>query len=276
MNNLNLTPSVWVVSTKDNGRKSIKGKNIYLKDSEEFKLELHNPLTIIVAAGIRMSGDQISSSLLVIRPGERIYLDCFIDSKEKFIFKTYNVDNTKENLNAINKNGDLEVVFYTEELIPNNPFPYSNWGKPHYVNNRIYYGSSINDVTYGNNHTTLGDTFGAYVNGSLTNSTNCSLASVTTSSNVVETGRVQGGDKSDQEFGTINGNYTMFYNSIKYKLLPESLKPIEKKDIVKIKSDSKDIENLIKTMEALKELYDKEILTKEEFDNKKEEILKRI
>ena len=122
MNNFNLTgsnPNAWVVSSKDNGRKSIKNGNIYLKDSEEFKIELHNPLTVQVAASIKLNGEYISTSLLIINPGQRIYLDCFIETKEKFVFKTYNVDDNQENKNAIKNNGAIEISFFKNNIYRN-------------------------------------------------------------------------------------------------------------------------------------------------------------
>ena len=44
-------PSAWVVSS-EKGRKSIKNGKVYLKDKEEFQIELFNPLTDCVLADI--------------------------------------------------------------------------------------------------------------------------------------------------------------------------------------------------------------------------------
>jgi len=43
----NSKPSAWIVSTKDRGRKSIKGGKVFLNDGDEFEIEIFNPLTEI-------------------------------------------------------------------------------------------------------------------------------------------------------------------------------------------------------------------------------------
>jgi hypothetical protein len=104
-------PTAWVVSS-DKGRKSIKNGKVYLKDKEEFQIELFNPLTDCILADIKLNGNTISQSGLVIRPGERFYLDCFVDDKKKFVFNTYEVEDSLSTKIAISKNGMLEVFFY--------------------------------------------------------------------------------------------------------------------------------------------------------------------
>ena len=115
-------PGAWVVNSKDRGRKSIKNGKVYLTDSEEFEIELFNPLTECVLADIKLNGQSISKTGLVLKPGQRFYLDCFIDDNKKFIFSTYEVDGTLESLTAINNNGKLEVYFYKESVVSIN-----NW-----------------------------------------------------------------------------------------------------------------------------------------------------
>ncbi len=111
------TPSAWVVNSKDRGRKSIKKGKVYLQDKEEFQIELFNPLQDCVLADIKLNGKSISKTGLVLNPGQRFYLDCFIDDKKKFIFNTYEVEDTTEVANAIAKNGLLEVFFYKESVV---------------------------------------------------------------------------------------------------------------------------------------------------------------
>ena len=111
------TPSAWVVNSKDRGRKSIKKGKVYLQDKEEFVIELFNPLQDCVLADIKLNGKSISQTGLVLNPGQRFYLDCFIDDKKKFIFNTYEVEDTTEVANAIAKNGLLEVFFYKESVV---------------------------------------------------------------------------------------------------------------------------------------------------------------
>ena len=123
-------PSAWIVvnnqkdksKPSDRGRKSIKNGKVYLDDGQEFEIELHNPLQECVLCDIKLNGQSISKSGLVLRPGERFYLDCFIDDKKKFIFNTYEVENNEESEKAIQKNGLLEVFFYKEQVVSIN-----NW-----------------------------------------------------------------------------------------------------------------------------------------------------
>jgi len=100
-------PSAWIVNSNDRGRKSIKKGKVYLSDKEEFQIELFNPLQDCVLADIKLNGNSISKSGLVLNPGQRFYLDCFIDDKKKFIFDTYEVDDTDETAQAIAKNVQL-------------------------------------------------------------------------------------------------------------------------------------------------------------------------
>ena len=113
-------PESWVSRPGDHGRKKINivgsQKIIYLKDSELFEIELFNPTTESVLAIISINGKPISESGLIIRPGRREYLDCFLDSKKKFKFSTYEVEDSKESKEAIAKNGLVEISFFKEQL----------------------------------------------------------------------------------------------------------------------------------------------------------------
>jgi len=110
-------PSAWIVTPNDKGRKSIKSGKVFLKDKEEFEIELFNPLTVSVLADIKLNGQSISKTGLVIKPGQRVYLDCFIDDRKKFKFSTYEIENSGEALDATQNNGLLEVFFYKEDVI---------------------------------------------------------------------------------------------------------------------------------------------------------------
>jgi hypothetical protein len=104
----NSKPGAWIVSPTDKGRKSIKNGRVFLKDGDEFEIELFNPLTSSVLAEIKLNGESISKTGLVVKPGQRVYLDCFIDSRKKFIFSTYEIDGSQESLDATAKNGMLD------------------------------------------------------------------------------------------------------------------------------------------------------------------------
>jgi hypothetical protein len=311
------TPSAWVVNSKDRGRKSIKKGKVYLQDKEEFVIELFNPLQDCVLADIKLNGKSISQTGLVLNPGQRFYLDCFIDDKKKFIFNTYEVEDTVEVANAIAKNGLLEVFFYKESVVTlenwNNKFnriltgrTYPYWVYPTYpwgTTNpyTVYYG---NGITTANCNTTIGS-------GSITTSTNtgnvyCSnsaidltnlkstnntyfSSTIPISSNFtqtsfssekslsIETGRVEKGSKSKQKFETVDMDFDNYYiASTIVQLLPDSRKPVETKDLMKHSEYVNQQHDVFDLLQKLSDLHKQNVLTDEEFKEKKDEILSKI
>ena len=70
-----------------------------------FQIELFNPTSFILLAKIKLNGNAISGGGLVIRPGERIFLERFLEENKKFLFDTYKVDNIAAVKKAIKENG---------------------------------------------------------------------------------------------------------------------------------------------------------------------------
>jgi len=301
-------PKAWIVSSNDRGRKSIKKGKVFLKDKESFEIELFNPLQDSVLADIKLNGKLISKSGLVLRPGQRFYLDCFIDDKKKFVFNTYEIDsNDEESVKATEKNGLLEVFFYKEEVIT-----LDNWKSkfdriivekwyPYYPYNpytcyptqpTIWYGT-----TCGTGNVTLGSsgTFNISNSSSNTVTTNAMYSSTTNASytsgvdlinmniggslnmmnvNSMETGRVEKGEKSSQKFTEIDMDFENHYiSSTIIQIIPDSRKPLETKDLKRKESKSNDVVDLIK---KLSELHESGILTDKEFNDKKSELLSKI
>lgn len=283
-----LLPGAWIVNPKDRGRKSIVKGNIYLKDGDEFEIEIFNPLETPVLADIRINGESISKNGLVIKPGQRNYLDCFIDTKRKFKFETYNVEETKEVKEAISNNGLLEIFFYKEDVIK-----FNNWQDryrrtvikeyyPVYIDRNWWY-YPYNGCFGGNLNGSFGGSFGGNSIGTLYSSSNinCSVDSSQSSfatnlsnsfeNKTLETGRIEQGEESNQKFDNVYMNFEENYiHSIIYNLLPESRKPVEVKKKKKIFNENTDL--LLK----LSELKEAGILTEKEFSDKKKEILSRI
>jgi hypothetical protein len=291
-------PSAWIVSPNDKGRKSIKSGKVFLNDGDEFEIELFNPLTVSVLADIKLNGQSISKTGLVVKPGQRVYLDCFIDDKKKFVFSTYEIDGGLESLDATQNNGLLEVFFYKEDVItldnwqrkfdriivekyyPYNPYP---WHNPY----TVYYGtgnSIIGTTNLTNGIVGTTTTSNAYyssnnVNFSNTsNSVNLSNLNIAGSNmtpiNSIETGRVEKGEVSKQKFTEVDMDFEKHYiASTIIQILPESRKPAEVKDVKKVKQESNDIIELIK---KLADLHSAGILTDDEFSEKKSELLSKI
>ena len=252
----NSKPGAWIVSSTDKGRKSIKNGKVFLNDGDEFEIELFNPLTVSVLADIKLNGQSISKTGLVVKPGQRVYLDCFIDDRKKFKFSTYEIEASLESINATANNGVLEVFFYKEDVItldnwqrrfdriivekwyPYNPYP---WYNPY----RVYYGSPIYGTTTNNSNGIIGTTTTTNAIYS-SNSINCSYTSNSVdlsnlnidgsnnmnSINSIETGRVEKGEESKQKFTEVDMDFEKHYiASTIIQILPESRKPAEVKNV---------------------------------------------
>lgn len=123
---------------------------IYLSKQTEFQVELFNPTTETVLAKITLNGNVISQGGLVLNPGQRVFLDRYLDVAKKFLFDTYEVANTQEVKEAIVNNGDFKVEFYRESKPrPRNPIitlgglgKRSVFGGPNYDQGIIRYDST--------------------------------------------------------------------------------------------------------------------------------------
>jgi hypothetical protein len=279
-------PNAWVVSSKDKGRKSIKNGKVYLKNKENFEIELFNPLSENILADIKINKTSISENGLIVKPGQRVYLDCFIDDLKKFIFETYNIEESPEAKEAISNNGVVDVYFYKEEVkqfnIPLNQYWYGG-----YQNYPITYPHPYPWRTYTTNTGTsfnLNSGYCTLTNNSSSNSTltNNSFYSSTLTSDVlgldvsssIETGRVERGDVSNQNFQSVEMDFESYcISSVSIMLLPESIKPIE---IIKKKGKSKNSDGVIELINKLHNLLESDVITEEEFSNKKKELLNRI
>lgn len=313
-------PGAWIVNPKDRGRKPIKSGNIYLQNNEVFVIEIFNPLRECVLADIRLNSQSISKTGLVIKPGQRVYLDCFVDDRKKFIFQTYEIEMTDETAEAIQNNGLMEVFFYKEEAVSlknwseklrqvviREYYPVYPYWQPYYRPYPFWYGAYTSGTTTTNIGTTLqggGLSFGGTTTNTVFNSTTGTLnltgglsnsASYTSgvdlsnlnlnnsfSSNSIpiagslETGRIEKGEKSNQQFTEVDMDFEKNYiHHIVYQLLPESRKPVEaetKKPSEKLKEGHQAADLLVK----LKDLKDAGVISDEEFNEKKKELLARI
>lgn len=315
LKNATLAPGAWVVNSNDKGRKSIKKGKVYLQDKEEFQIELYNPLQQAVLADIKLNGNSISKSGLVLNPGQRFYLDCFIDDRKKFIFNTYEVEDNDEVQEAIAKNGLLEVFFYKESVVSlsnwSNRFNrviierYPSWYPWSYPWGGVYYGTGTFNInsTGGafttNTNNVIGGTTNTYCSTNsvdLTNltSSNSSYYSndlrtlISSYSSNIETGRIEKGEKSKQKFESVDMDFDNYYiASTIIQLLPESRKPVEVKELKKERRIQSGLwphqdnyknksEDVIELIKKLGDLHSAGILTDEEFSNKKAELLAKI
>ncbi|CAG7579724.1 MAG: hypothetical protein SLAVMIC_00056 [uncultured marine phage] len=254
-------PNAWIVASKDRGRKKIyRGKEtgnrrVYLTDGDEFQIELHNPTTSTVMAKIWMDGKSISNSGIIVRPGQRIYLERYLDEDRSFKFETYDVENTSGNRKAISSNGKLEVKFYNEQINYNN-----NNGTVFIGNNEWWNGTFYG--TCGTFTTNSAGNFGIYSDGTTTTNIGGSMMNVSStptaytqnfnvetqslsapltkgvktrsSKENLETGQVAKGEKTGQNLKHIDMDFESYPTStVTYWLMPESRKILTKNDLKK-------------------------------------------
>lgn len=232
--NSSFKPEAWV-ATQKNRQKIYKGNKVYLQDGQEFEIELHNPTKSVYLAKILINGKHISSRGIILQPGQRVFLERFIDDSRKLVYETYEVENTQEAKDAIEDNGMVSVQFFEE-------YKSISFGGTTITN--IWTGGTYTSPTW----TTCGGNTNFTINTSMSgepslNFLNCSsTGTVTTSSlNVetrtenagsLETGRVQQGESSDQTFENGYGTFNAWAShTSKYQILPMSQLPVETTEI---------------------------------------------
>ena len=227
---------------------------IYLSKQTEFQIELFNPTTDVILAKIILNGNPISQGGLVLNPGQRVFLDRYLDVAKKFLFDTYEVSNSEEVKKAIEKNGDFKVEFYRER-IPN--YFTNNGSLTINSSNARGFSGNLNSTISGNgNSVNLTNTSGhigttalysspisnTFFDQNASNSIptldsmddtlSLDMPDVTRSSRTlksrsksIETGRVEQGSVSDQKVVTVDKKFEYWaFHTIEYKMLPVSQK----------------------------------------------------
>ena len=92
------------ITKKKSRLKIYNGNTVFLNDKDNFEFEIHNPTQKSVLCKIKLNGEYISTSGVVIRPGQRVFLERFLDTNNKFEFSTYEVKDTSLNRTAIDLN----------------------------------------------------------------------------------------------------------------------------------------------------------------------------
>lgn len=256
------TPCAYI--SKDRKRLKQFGQTVYLKNGDEFELELFNPSSNTVLAKIKLDGNFISGGGIVLKPGQRVYLERYLDDARKFKFETYEVDGTSnEVLDAISGNGDVVIEFFDEYKQPvwNNPITYvgGSFGGPIHTynsnpfnvnlagngsttttNGNLSFISSSNTAGVSFNTTSISNTFAGpnirSQRGILKSKSKPNSRSEVTmdmlSMDSIETGRVEKGGKSDQSFKTVDKTFNLHACSTSiWKILPESQKIYDNKDL---------------------------------------------
>ena len=255
--------SIWTTPLSQPQSFITKGKQrlkqhvdtVYLKNGDEFEIELFNPTHNKVLAKIEMNGNSIGNGI-ILRPGERVFLERYLDEAKKFLFETYVVDkNNDEVKQAIANNGDIAVKFYDEVLAStyyssgsgtvtiSNP-AWINTGSPFtYTTHNTLGINTFNPTSI----TTTGTNAVYTSNSSLTSGTSLDVnkywnggtkpvspkKSATSQTRQVETGRVEKGSNSDQSFTYDNSSFKSYPTITNWwKIKPQSTKPVVIEDLV--------------------------------------------
>lgn len=197
----------------------------YVNDGQEFQLEIRNTYTTRVLVKIKMNGQYLSDTGIVIDPFSYVILDRYIDSPNKFKYKTFVIDDVAETKGAQERNGLVEVEFYPEII------------RPRITNTSSRLSSFVGNVKHG------------YEYDSLSTNINCSTSDVQSmnfcaqmkdlpdfnrgkdfapgEAPKVETGRVSEGSRSNQTFEMTSGNFSSLYSAlVSFQILPLSQKPV--------------------------------------------------
>lgn len=222
LNYSNVTPPIPSASiTVNRNRLKLYGSNVYLKNETCFEIELWNPKSTRVLAKISINGNNISGGGIVVNPGQRVYLERFLNEDRKFKYVTYEAENSQEGRKAIQNNGDIVVSFYDEVIVFNS---ITNWN---YGN-----GSIVTDTIEPSTVTQSTPSFKTNTGGVTTSNRRMSLSkSITTQalfSDTIETGRVEKGEQSNQQLISTTGDFSFLAcATYQIKILPESQKPVE-------------------------------------------------
>ena len=224
---------------------------VYLNDGDEFQIQLFNPEQHPIAAKIHLNGEELSD-MLVLRPGERIWLERYLDQARKFKFSTYEIEDSYEAKEAASLNGEVKVQFYRVKTprqngVINISSPISTIGSPI----SIYY-NAINGGSYQEKD------FSEPVSPSVLNVVNLAssdmsketcyassyssdagynfyVSSATTEPEPsIETGRVEQGGYSNQKFSYVNYDFENWpFRTEFISILPLSRKPVTASDLKK-------------------------------------------
>jgi hypothetical protein len=229
------------------GKKRLKQNidTVYLKNGDEFEIELYNPTQNKVLAKIELNGNSIGSGI-ILRPGERVFLERYLDVAKKFLFETYSVNvDDKQTTEAIQDNGDVTVKFFNESFYMPNVSNGLTWTNTGFNTGTTYAPLS---GTYTPSFTTITSTSNSigYSASTFTSGVNAAYLSNTVpvnsfegpnkrskKSKELETGRVEKGSNSNQTFsydGSTFNTYSSWTNW--WKIKPQSTAFMVREDLV--------------------------------------------
>ena len=234
---------------KEYGNGNENNRTVYLNDGDEFQIQLFNPYNYTIGAEVSINGEELGN-IIVIRPGQRIWLERYLESSNKFKFSVYTVENTHEAKEAIKDNGVVNVRFYSEIKRRNNLYDDNNIVWTYNGDN-----SNIKTYNYGNWKVTcknnVGDSVSAFtsLSAAVTDDPCVCTASyastceppssyintINNTSSLIDTGRVEKGSYSTQKFHDVNIDFSSWAFKIEtINLLPATRKQYTDNDLKKV------------------------------------------
>lgn len=210
---------------------------VYMDNGTEFQIQLFNPKTTEIACRVYIN-DEAMSNDIVLRPGERLWLERFIDRPQKFLFETYTVDGNDSSVQrAIRDNGTIRVRFYDRRirqkqdgLILDSRNFNSNYNISYPAFDSYTTKPGTWEITCSNANASSLSALGVQSTTTATGERGISCYSVQTPE--METGRVTEGSYSQQSFDTVNMDFESWsYSEEIIKILPTSQKPVRKEDL---------------------------------------------
>ena len=209
-------------------------RTVYLNDGTEFQIYLKNPYQSHLGIKISVNNKSIGN-MLVLRPGQSFWLDRFLNDNKKFLFSTYNVENTAEMKYATNNNGKVKIEFYHEK--EETPYISAKIVEPlktnfDWTNYDITCSSAMSSneprSTYYCSTEDIGNSANAATNSKLTSMLyDISASTKNTNDSYLETGRVEKGGVSRQEFEYCDINFDYYaFKTENILILPTSRKQI--------------------------------------------------
>lgn len=237
-------------------------RTVYLKNGTEFQLQIFNPMPFNICADIYINDEKIPNSL-VIKPGQRVWLERYLDRAKKFLYETYEVENGNAAVEAaIKNNGLIQVKFYKEDINKNSykdtltttvssniDFSWHNFDDCQVFRSASVSSGNVNDynATYTSDVTAKAfsqPTVSTVLYSSLDMinepllSASCDCAATTINydvRNTKETGRIQEGSKSNQLLHNCDMEFLSWsFRTETIQILPESEKPYTTSDLQKI------------------------------------------
>ena len=225
---------------------------VYMNDGTEFQIQVFNPYSYVIGVSFEFTNHNKTSQLLVLRPGERVWLDRFLDDESKLLFSTYQVGVSKVVQEAIKDNGTLCIKFYKErenklqvsyikEYQPCGTIDvyYNNIGNSYCLDDNI----NINCASSTNICSAIDCSLSlnSSINQAPTDSTCTSYSSSTLTKSIslpksksIETGRIEKGSHSNQKFENVYKDFEYLpFNTEYIRILPTSQKQINSNDLQK-------------------------------------------